>query len=87
MLQYYPKRREEVSPLTGKLSWSTAQAKSEAQGGDAESRNGASSTWLPAESSAGRQKRVDQESRKGVRQGKKKSQMSQVSTILSKNFP
>lgn len=60
----------------------------EAQGVDAEGGKGAFSVWVPAGSPLGRQKRVDQESRKGVRQGgKKKSQMSQVSTILSKNFP
>lgn len=51
---------------------SSALAKPEASGVDAEAGKWAFSAWLPAGSLVGRQKRVDQESRKGVRQEEKK---------------
>lgn len=75
-----PECREGMNRLRGSV-------KPEAQGVDAEGGKGDFSAWLPAGIPVGRKKRVDQESRKEVRQGGKKSQMSQVSTILSKNFP
>lgn len=87
MLQYFhPRMQGRGIPLPGKLSWSTAQAKSEAQGIDVESGEGASSAWLPAESSVGKQKRVDQESRKGVRQGKKNHRCPKFPQFYQKIF-